>query len=128
MHWRTWHIGMGAIGLLVFILTGQYMAWIEVEQMPAGPRLMYRSLHIYFFLACALNAVAGFFLPANYQASWLQKGVSLAMLATPVLLFASFVAEGSSAAIDRPIAKMGLYLIFGAAVILLLIELRNRLR
>ena len=119
MTWRNVHLVIGAAGLLVFILQGQYMGGtLGVPELPDVQRMLYRSAHIYLMLACAMNLGSGFFMPASGPEGILQKLASVSMLAAPPVLLYSFFTEVSAGTIDRPLLSIALYLLFGAAVLL----------
>jgi hypothetical protein len=127
-YWRTCHLLVGALGLLLFILQGQYMARIlGMDQLANGARMMYRSAHIYLMLSSLANICAGYFMTPGHNAGYLQRLVSILLLACPALLIWSFFTESASAALDRPIATYALYLLFGSGVLLLLQEGYRRL-
>ena len=44
---RTLHLAIGAAGMLLFVLAGQYMARLAgVPELPDTERMLYRSNHI----------------------------------------------------------------------------------
>lgn len=119
MTWRNVHLATGALGLLIFVLQGQYMAHaLGAPELPDVQRMLYRSAHIYLMLACALNLGTGFFMPRAGPQGVLQKLASISMLVAPPMLLASFFTEVSADTIDRPLLTIALYLTFGAAVLL----------
>jgi len=112
------HLSVGTLGLLLFIVQGQYMANIlAVPELGDGARLMYRTGHIYLMLASALNVFAGCYLP--HSRGKLQTGASLLLLLAPLMLIYSFFAESTSAELDRPATVFAMYFLFAAAVMLL---------
>ena len=129
MNFRTFHLLVGALGLLLFILQGQYMARvIGLETLPDGERMLYRSAHIYLMLACLANVAVGYFMTPGRGATVLQRVVSVALLACPFLLIVSFLTESATGSLDRPIATMALYLLFGSSALLLIDETSTWLR
>jgi len=120
MSLRSWHLLIGGVGLAVFVLQGQYMARVlDVAHLADAARMMYRSAHIYFLLACVANVTAGYALLPAQRLNHLQRLVSLLLLVSPALLLWSFFNESTSPALDRPVARTGLYLLFGAGVLML---------
>jgi hypothetical protein len=111
---RASHLLAGLAAFVAFVLTGQYMdLWhAHLDGMPDGPRLMYRSAHIYVLYGALLNLLLGsYFRPATTQrAARMQLIGSLVILAVPVLLLVSFLAESRSEPLQRPIAVAGIYL------------------
>src|ERR1044072_3984960 len=55
------HLWIGAITLFIFLLTGQYMDYLEVRTNALGEtaRVMFRSRHIYLLLAGLVNVGLG---------------------------------------------------------------------
>ncbi len=126
---RNLHLLIGGVGLVLFALQGQYMArFLGVETLPDAARMMYRSAHIYLLLACVANISAGYFMTPVATVSRMQRFIGILLLLTPALFIWSFFVESTIATLDRPIAKMGLYLLFGAAVLLLLDDVYRRIR
>ena len=54
---RSLHLVAGILGLLLFVLQGQYMDHVHdhLAGMEDGPRMMFRSSHIYLLLASLLR-------------------------------------------------------------------------
>ena len=129
MHWRNCHLFVGGAGLVLFMLQGQYMARIlGVADLPDAARMMYRSAHIYLLLASVANVVAGYFMTPTAAVNHLQRLIGIVLLLSPVLFICSFFTESAVASLDRPLAKTGLYLLFGAAALLLLDEVYRMIR
>lgn len=129
MSFRNFHLLVGGAGLLVFVLQGQYMAGaLDVVHQPDASRMMYRSAHIYFLLSCVVNVSLGYALPATTPVNHIQRLVSSILLIAPGLLLVSFMTESTVESLDRPVSKAALYLMFGAATLLVLHELYRRVR
>ena len=123
------HLIVGGLGLLLFVLQGQYMARVlGVEHLPDASRMMYRSAHIYFLLVCVANVGVGYSLTPGAAVNYLQRLVGIILLGSPVLLLYSFFTESTVVSLDRPVASMALYLLFGVAVLLILHEIYRRFR
>lgn len=124
---RTLHLAVGAAGLLLFVLTGQYMARLAgVPELPDTERMLYRSNHIYLLLVCACNIAAGFFMQIPGPANIVQKSCSLALIVLPFLFAAAFFIEPASGSLDRPITRLSLFLAFGTVSLMLTSELWSR--
>lgn len=124
---RNCHLIAGGLGLILFALQGQYMARVlGVELLPDASRMMYRSAHIYFLLVCAANIGIGYTLPAGGTVNVPQRVISVIFLIAPLPLLYSFFTESTDAALERPVASITLYLIFAAAVLMVLHELYRR--
>lgn len=127
--WRNSHLIVGGLGLVVFLLQGQYMARVlGMDAMPDGPRMLYRSAHIYLMLACLANVTAGYFMTPERESNLVQRLASVLLLVCPPLLIVSFFTESATATLERPIGTYTLYLLFGAAALLLLQEIFRRFR
>ena len=111
---RGVHLVAGLLGLIAFVLTGQYMelAFSHLNGMPDAPRLMFRSAHIYTLYGALLNLVLGsYFRPLlGRTARRMQMIGSLAVLIVPVLLLVSFFVESHNNPLSRPVAVIGIYL------------------
>lgn len=103
------HRVYGVLVVAVFLGTGQYMDRIHahLEGMPDGPRMLYRSAHIYLLYAGLLNLLLGaYFMPA--APGWrrgLQAVGSALLLIVPPLLLAAFFAEPALTDLERPWAR-----------------------
>ncbi len=112
------HLIIGIIGLLIFVLQGQYMARVlVVPELHDTQRMLYRSGHLYLMLASGINIALGCFMPTG-PASWLQRLCSALLLLAPLLLLGSFFVEVNEQSIDRVMTSLGLYAIFGAVALL----------
>ena len=119
MNWRLLHLSVGTLGLLLFVLQGQYMDRVLlVGDLPDLPRMHYRSAHIYLMLASALNICAACIVPRHGGTPLLLRLASPLFLLAPALLLLSFFTESGSASIDRPLATLALYAAFGGAVLM----------
>lgn len=126
-HWRRCHLLVGGLGLLVFVLQGQYMARVlGMETLPDGARMLYRSAHIYLMLACLANIAVGYFMTPEWTLNHLQRLIGLVLMICPALLVWSFFTESESVTLERPIVSYTLYLLFGSGVLLLLQEAYRR--
>ena len=91
------HLWVGAIALFIFLLTGQYMDYLDVRTNVLGEtaRVMFRSRHIYLLLAGLVNlGVGSYFL--ERERGWrrgLQLLGSALVVAAPVLMLAAFFTE-----------------------------------
>jgi hypothetical protein len=118
---RICHLALGGVGLVLFVLTGQYMAHIAtVPELPDTERLLYRSSHIYLLLACVANVFAGAAMQAGQPRDTIQRLCSLLLLLSPLLLAWSFFTDIPADGLERPTARLALYLLFGASSALVL--------
>jgi hypothetical protein len=111
---RLMHLVIGTLGMAVFLGSGQYMHWVHghLQGMPDGPRMLYRSSHIYLLWSSLLNILLGCYLvQLRHRALRVaQVLASLCLLAGPFLLAASFFTESNSHALARPLARYAIYL------------------
>ena len=130
MAWRSWHYYFGLAGLLVFILTGQYMARVlDMPAMPDAQRLLYRSAHIYLLLLSVANVCAGYFMARDAETSGLLQGLCSGLLLVSVpMMTLSFFVESTPDGIERPINLWTLYGVFLAGTLLALQELWRRFK
>lgn len=125
---RRVHLWLGTAGLLLFLATGQYMAAIDVPSMADHHRLFYRFGHIYLLLAFGANIVAGYCMPRDASPRLPTRLLSLALLATPLVLTASFFIEPAMGQFERPLASAGLFLFFGMLSLMIVDECYTMLR
>jgi hypothetical protein len=115
------HLFWGLVFIAVFLATGQYMhhAHGHLHGMPDGPRMLYRSGHIYILLAAVLNVFYGYnHSPAGTSRLRILQGlVSAVLLFSPVLLTIGFFYEPSLNGFERPFSRIALYLLFGFGII-----------
>lgn len=113
-------MAVGMVALLAFILTGQYMDRVHdhLAGMPDGPRLLYRSAHIYLLFAALLNLLMGAYLRlADHRGvRIMQQAASVVLLTLPVLFTVAFFREPSLAGLERPWARPAIYLSVAAVL------------
>lgn len=113
---RITHLVIGLTGVVLFLLSGQYMQHIlgPLSNMETGPRMLYRSAHIYLLWASLLNLMLGcYFVP--FSAGWrraLQAIGSLGMAVAPALICMAFYYEPKLHNLDRPYAFYAALLAF----------------
>jgi hypothetical protein len=117
---RTTHLSVGTLAVVAFLLTGQYMHWAHnhLQDMPDGPRLFYRSSHIYLLWSSLLNVLLGCYLtrPQQWVLRHAQTVASLAVLAGPFLLCTSFFVELHNPALLRPLGRLAVFFAFGGVL------------
>ena len=99
------HLIVGALVLLAFLLTGQYMDYLDVRSGRLGDatRMMYRSRHIYILLAGLVNLGVGayFIRRAGGWRKALQTIGSTLILLAPALMLAAFFTESGVPGLRR---------------------------
>jgi hypothetical protein len=99
------HILVGVFVLVAFLLTGQYMDYLDVRSGALGDatRMMFRSRHIYVLLAGLVNVAVGTYF-VRRAGGWrkaLQTFGSFLILAAPLLLLAAFFTEPGQPGLRR---------------------------
>jgi len=118
---RIAHLVVGFAGVIAFVASGMYMAWVHagLQGMPDGPRLFFRSAHIYLLSGALLNLLLGCYLAR------LKRGVlrhaqslgSLLILAGPFMLCMSFFAEQHNPGLERPVGQLALFFALGGVAL-----------
>ena len=109
------HLIFGAFVVLAFLLTGQYMDkyFNHLVGMPDGPRLLYRTRHIFILMAGLLNLGLGVYFTYRTE-TWrrvLQSIGSLFIVAAPLLYLIAFFYEPTSNNLHTPLSHWGTYII-----------------
>lgn len=127
---RKLHLALGLAGVLTFVLTGQYMHWnhAHLQGMPDGPRLLFRSSHIYLLWASLLNLALGCHLQRlpGGLARGVQGAGCVAVLLGPLLMCWSFFFESHHADLARPVARWAIYLALGGMALHVLASLLKK--
>jgi len=115
------HLLAGIAGIVVFVLTGQYMAILlkGLVDMADGPRLLYRTSHLYLMWASLVNLVVGFyFVAAASNGARIAQTIASAMLLTaPPLMLAGFFIESPNGDLDRLFCSWGNYLALAGTIL-----------
>jgi hypothetical protein len=112
---KKFHQLFGIFLVVVFLLTGQYMDRYlrHLSEMPDGPRMLYRTRHIFILLAGLLNLGIGTYF--TYRAEpWrrtLQMLGSVLIVIAPVLFIVAFFYEPKLSNLDTPLSHWGMYAI-----------------
>ena len=116
------HLAAGVLGLIVFVLQGQYMDIVHdhLVGMADGPRMLYRSGHIYFLLMSVINIIVGVYYSSDAKVlppplQWLASAV---MLLAPLALLAGFFLEPALQDLARPFTRPAVYVLFGTGIVL----------
>ena len=115
------HLAVGAFGLIAFVLTGQYMAIFlhGLQDSADGPRLLYRSAHLYLMWSSLANLLVGaaFVVATSRGARIVQILSSVALLIGPALLLAGFFIESPVNNLRRPFSDIANYLALGGVIL-----------
>ena len=115
------HLAFGLLGLIAFVLTGQYMAMFlgGLGGMADGPRLLYRTSHLYLMWASLVNLLVGayFSAAAGRGARMAQSFASVLLLLSPLLMLTGFFLESPANDLDRVFCGWGNYFALGGVII-----------
>jgi hypothetical protein len=118
---KSIHIAAGIAGLVAFVLSGQYMAIFlnGLQDMADGPRLLYRSAHLYLMWASLLNLVIGLRFPPLRSGTVriAQIVASFMLLAVPVLILIGFSIEARLPGVQRPYTNIANYLVLTGVLV-----------
>lgn len=127
---RRVHFWYGIAGVVIFLLTGQYMHHVydHLQDMPDAPRMLFRSAHIYFLLASILNLVMGLYFQPAEGRIWprVQSVMSALLIVAPVLLLVGFFIEPFLSQLRRPYTDLGIEALFAAALLAAALGFRTR--
>jgi hypothetical protein len=99
------HMLVGVFVVVAFLLTGQYMDYLDVRSGALGEtaRMMFRSRHIYILLAGLVNLAVGAYF-VRRAGGW-RKGLQLVgsvfIIVAPALMLAAFFSEPGRAGLQR---------------------------
>ena len=99
-----------------------YHAHAALEGLNDGPRMLYRSAHIYFLLASIINLLAGVYVKpvSNGYRKFTQSIISIIIIVAPVIFLAAFFIEPNLDKLARPYSSIALYALFGSALLLMI--------
>jgi hypothetical protein len=118
---KKFHLIFGLLVIVTFLLTGQYMDRYQqhLHGMPDGPRMMFRSRHIFILLSGLVHLALGTYwqnrrLPSRRS---MQMLGSLLITLASVLFLLGFIYEPWLEGLYGPYARVGIYAIaFGTLV------------
>ena len=118
---RRLHLAIGVAGLVAFVVTGQYMAIVlrGLAAMPDGPRLLYRSAHLYLMWSSLVNLVVGFYFVAAVERGvrLAQMAASACLLVGPLLVVVGFFVESPANDFSRFYTSVANYLALGGVLV-----------
>jgi hypothetical protein len=106
---------------VAFLLTGQYMdkVYHHMVGVPDGPRLLYRTRHIFILLAGLLNLGIGAYF--TYRVETVQRAMqllgSLLIFTGSVLFLVAFFYEPHLSNLRTPLSHWGTYTLATGAVL-----------
>jgi hypothetical protein len=118
---KRFHLIFGLVVLVVFLLTGQYMDRFHEHLMytPDGPRMLYRTRHIFILMSGLLHLGIGSYFLSRSQA-WrraLQILGSLLITIAPVLFTIGFFYEPKLDDLHAPLSKIGVIIMAVGALL-----------
>ncbi len=129
MSLRSIHFAVGVAGVFMFLLSGQYMHAVHhhLQEMDPGPRMLFRSAHIYLLWSSLLNLLLGCYMVRRLERGLKQAQAfaSIAILMGPVLLCLAFFYEPHLENFARPFARSAVYAAFLGSIVHGLISLRG---
>ena len=118
---KRFHLIFGLIVLVVFLLTGQYMDRFHehLSNTPDGPRMLYRTRHIFILMSGLLHLGIGtyFFNRAQTWRRALQILGSALITISPVLFTVGFFYEPSLQGLYAPLSKAGIIMMAVGALL-----------
>ena len=125
---KRFHLYYGLAIVVIFLLTGQYMEYVHNRELSDGPRMLYRSRHIYLLLAGLLNLSFGLYLTCRAH-GWrrrLQTIGSILVILSPILLLAGFFYEPTRGPDRTMIAPFGIFALALGTLFHLVSSLRSK--
>jgi hypothetical protein len=115
------HLIFGILIVIAFLFTGQYMDkfYNHLDGMPDGPRLLYRTRHIFILLSGLLNLGIGAYFTYRMQ-PWrrtIQLLGSLLIFVASLLFLIAFFYEPNLGNLHTPLSHWGTYSIATGAVL-----------
>jgi hypothetical protein len=109
------HLIIGLVLVIVFLLTGQYMDRFlnHLRGMPDGPRMLYRTRHIFILLSGLLQLALGSYFSYRSQLGGrvLQVLGSVMITVASILFVIAFFYEPRLTGLYTPLSHKGMYLI-----------------
>src|SRR5215510_16185362 len=114
------HLIFGVCVLIGFLLTGQYMDKYHNHMVgvPDGPRLLYRTRHIFILLSGLINLALGSYVTYRTE-SWrriMQVSGSIFILVASLLFITAFFYEPTLNDLHTPLTHWGTYTIVAGIV------------
>jgi hypothetical protein len=118
---KSAHVLVGIFGIVIFVLTGQYMSIFlrGMVDMPDGPRLLYRTSHLYLMWSSLVNLLVGVYLvvASNKSSRVWQFVASSLLLAGPPLILMGFFLESQATDLVRPFCGLANYFALAGVIV-----------
>ena len=112
---KRFHLIFGLLLVVIFLLTGQYMDRVHnhLRGMADGPRMLYRTRHIYILLSGLLHLGIGSYFKYRPERvrRILQLLGSFLITAAPIFFIIGFFQEPQLRGLYVPLSKNGIILI-----------------
>ena len=112
---KRFHLIFGLLLVVIFLLTGQYMDRVHnhLRGMADGPRMLYRTRHIYILLSGLLHLGIGSYFTYRFERvrRIFQLLGSLLITIAPILFIIGFFREPYLMGLYAPLSKKGIILI-----------------
>ena len=126
---KTLHFWFGVLAVIAFLATGQvmYHAYDQLQGLADGPRLLFRSSHLYILLSAIPHLVLAVYLePAGAaRLGRLQLPMSLLLAAATLLMTAAFFVEPRLTGLSRPLTLAGAVALLAAALLAIVLHSRH---
>jgi hypothetical protein len=127
---KRFHIIFGLIVVVVFLLTGQFMDRVHhhLQFMADGPRMLYRTRHIFILLSGLLNLGIGSYFRYRLH-PWLravQVIGSLMITISAVLFTIAFFYEPGLSGLQTPLSLISMILISVGTLLHLLSGIKEK--
>jgi hypothetical protein len=112
---RRFHLIFGVIVAIVFLLTGQYMDRFHqhLQYMPDGPRMLYRTRHIFILLSGLVHLSLGSYF--RFRSGGVRRAIqivgSVLISIASVLFTIGFFYEPKMTGLYAPYSKRGVIMI-----------------
>ena len=121
---KRFHLVFGLVLVIIFLLTGQYMDRFHnhLEGMADGPRMLYRSRHIYILLTGLVHLGVGAYIVdrIHRRQRLIQLIGSLMITIAPILFLFGFFKEPLLPELNNAFSQKGVYLVTAGVVFHLL--------
>ncbi len=116
------HCFLGVFGIMLFLGQGIYMteAHNALSNMADGPRMLFRSAHIYTLLLASLHLALAALSNVWRPLYWPMIGASLVSILSLLAVCYGFFFESFAEDLNRSMTKFGLFGLFGASIVLAL--------
>lgn len=126
---KTLHFWFGVLAVMAFLATGQvmYYAYDQLHGMADGPRLLFRSSHLYILISAIPHLMLGVYLEPAGVARFgrIQLPMSLLLVAATLLMAAGFFVEPWLAGLSRPLTLAGAIALLAAALLAIVLHSRH---